>query len=547
MNRSGPREPPEKEHPIRAPAALIGLLTIAIVLPSVRPAAADEPPVSPGGRGAAPRVAVLPLAPAEAADSRYAWIPVAFEELLVWRLERAPGLTVIPARRLHLARREIQDDGAASPEWSAVAGCLGASRLIRGVVRGHSDATTVELEIAGAGDAPAAKIALGPGKFLDVLDQATIRVAEALGAPLDAAARVVVLAPPARTLTAVEELAKAVAAAYADQWDESLYHAAEAVDSDPRYRRAQGTLAVLQSRRRNVDRTAAVQRLRVLADLARENRDDRELASAEIAHGLILQAGGSLDAAYARFENALAISFEARDTYGQIEAMGRLCDLHLQRSQAAPGGAIGAEERLARTRRELAAALEWEQLVLSEWQRMGDWVGLLSSANKAGLVLEKLDEPERAAEMHRAALTAAERTGSRRQQANAWMFLGQWYAGREDWTAARDAVVKCIDLADEGSALKARMILGGIHAKLERPGDALADFQAVHDAAAKREDLPAQLACLAEIADLQRKMGETKAALRALQEAIDIAHALQSPDEPRLRARLEEWRSAEKK
>ena len=52
-----------------------------------------------------------------------------------------------------------------------------------------------------------------------------------------------------------------------------------------------------------------------------------------------------------------------------------------------------------------------------------------------------------------------------------------------------------------------------------------------------------QFRCLRGIAELKRELGEPATALEKLQEALDIAHALELAEQETLQEQLERWRN----
>ncbi|MCH8808147.1 MAG: hypothetical protein IH986_18945, partial [Planctomycetes bacterium] len=60
------------------------------------------------------------------------------------------------------------------------------------------------------------------------------------------------------------------------------------------------------------------------------------------------------------------------------------------------------------------------------------------------------------------------------------------------------------------------------------------------------DDLNNQYVCVREIASLRMQLEQREQALVALQEAIDIAHVLNLPEEAQLRERLAGWQAGGK-
>lgn len=491
-----------------------------------------------------PRVVVAGFSAPEGGDPRDAWVATALEELLAWRLRRVPALITVPTVRVQQARRELTDEDQVRPDWPAVAGLLGATRLLTGSVEGHADGVTLRLRLVPpASPEPAMQTTIGPAPLFSALDDATRWAVEQLGAaPLPADVERRVLARPGASLSAVEYYARAVAAARSDRPRDALYYAQEAIGYDVRFRPALLLLAQLESRVSRESRLNAVRRLRVVNELARLVDDAIDRAETEMMLGLLTNLAASGDAAFTRFETALALASEQGDPYGQIAAMSALGDLYM--SLAPPRTAEWTPRQVeAYQQRNLQRAVQWQLLALEELERLADHVAEAPAASKLALVYERLGEEQAALRMHERTLAAAIRTGSRRTQATAWMFLGQWHRRQKHWSEAIEATTRCLALATQNSRPAVRMALGELYSGMTppRPDDALREYERAFEECRAGTDLHAQLLCVREIARLRRELGQRERALAALREAIDLAHAMEAPEEKELREQLAEW------
>lgn len=531
----------------RRQALALSLLLLAIGPSGARaaqsaPAAPSSAPASPSAR---PRVAMVGLTCPPETDPRDAWVALGVEETLSWRLRRTPGVVTIPTARLHQARRELHDAGHPDPAWPAVVELLGGRLLITGQAAGTPDALTITLELReiGNGSAPR-RGALGPGRMFAVLDEATAWINDSLGVvPPSGDPRSLAFSAPAATPTAIEYYAKALGAARADRMADAVYYADEAIRFDPRYRPALSMLAQVGQRLSGEALATALRRMRVLSELARQNGDWVDRAEAELMQGVAVMVLTAPEPAILRFENGLRIYREHDEPYGRVSAMGYLADAHL--SWRPPLDTPLDDDGLRRFAEEkLALALDWQSRVLDELTALGDVVAQMPAMNKLALICERLGQHDRAFELHRRTIELAQRARSPRSEASAWMFLAQWHRTRKDWPDALAAARRCLELASLDSRPAVHVALAEILREMTppQPAEALQQYQAACAELEKGDDLHKQLLCLENIAELQYDLGRRDAAVAALNEAIDLAHALRLPAEAELRARLARWR-----
>lgn len=526
---------------LRGVAPLLGVLAVGWFWTG---AAAQDKPSQPG-TDARPHVAMAGFQVGEGIDARDVWLAVAIEETLAWRLRRVPALRVVPTVRIHQARRELQDEGAPEPAWSRVATALGADRLLSGRCGGSPDAVSLRLVLVELGPSPVerAQAMLPSASLFDVLDTATRWALGELGVDgLPVETEKLIFAPPCRSPSALEYYARAVPAARSGDLDNARYYVMRSLDYDTRYRPALALLAQLELQAGMVGSAPTVARLRVLGDLARVNADPHDQAVADLGQGVALQMRGAFDAAYGRYERALAISYQQGAPYGQVAAINNICDLYLTRRM--PTGVGLSKEQLERfTRQNLRRAAEWQEVGLQLLRELGDVVAEAPTAHKLALVYGRLGENELALATHRQTLAAAERYGSRRNQASAWLYIGQCHQRAGRWPEALEALNRCLALASEDLQPIARLALAATYRSMEAPDKALAEFERVYKQICDGEDLAGQLMCGRQIAELRRQLGRHEAALTALKEAIEIAHALRSPEETALREQLVQWQS----
>jgi tetratricopeptide (TPR) repeat protein len=494
-----------------------------------------------------PRLAVVGFEPAPGGDPRDAWIAVGLEELLADRLLHLPGVDVVPTLRLYQARNELTNSPTTPPAWVDVARAVGAGFLLTGRCRGPDNATALELRLVDLGRAelPAKQTEIPPGRLFVTLDRATEWTLDAceLG-DVRAAERGVIFAPPSSTTTTIEYYALALSAARAAKTRDATRYAAQALQADARFRPALAVLAQLEMQLGPSGRGSAGRRLRVLGDLARLEHDPVDQARAEIGQALLALADASFDAASTRAETALAVAYERDDLYGQLAALTVLCDSYLLREAPQTPG-LSPAARDTYSRQSLLHAAEWQSVLVDMLDIVGDLVASLPATSKLALIYERLGQSDSAFALHRRTLELADRLQSRRHQATAWLCLGQWYRDHERAAEARDALTRCLALADEDAQPPVRMILGDVYRTLTLHEEALAQFELACEQARQADDLASQFACLRAIAATRMQLGRREKAIAALQEAIDIAHVLALREESALRAELERWKNSD--
>lgn len=497
-----------------------------------------------GGAAAIEPLAVVEFKPGADLAERDTWITTAVEETLTRRLRRAPGLAVTPTARMHQARRELRERRDNPPaEWTRVLRLTGTRRWLRGTCSGSPRSLSIELELVTLGDAEktAARGVVGPGRLMEVLDQATRWTLDALGTqPLDQNAERLVFATPAKSPSALEFHAKALNAARDNDLRKASYYVGDAIGYDRAYRPALLTMArlALHSGGANLTRVDAyTQQVKTLATAAGDTFDEADF---EIIQGLILLMTGSSEPALQRFERALTLSRNHGDPFGETEALSHTAECWLSR-RPSPGEQLSDQQRADFRADNLRRAAEQQRLVLDALKRIGDVLSEVAAANKLALIYEQLDMPDEALAMHQRATAAARQTASARNQATALTFLGRFYRDQKRWKEALETTQQCLALASAEATPMVRMALAETYRGMSSPRDALKQYETAYQTLAEGTDLAAQLSCLRAIADLQMELGDRKAAVARLTEALDIAEALGIPDEQVIRNKLKKW------
>ncbi len=493
-------------------------------------------------------VVVVGFRAGEQLDARDTWIPLAVEETLAWRLRRVPALTVVPMVRTHQARQELAETPDDPPaEWARVVRLLGAQLWLKGTCAGTPDALILDLELARVDqlDRQPARIRLGPQRLFDLIDEATGWTLPRLGvARIDKTTEELIFAPPAASPSALEYYAKAVSAARSDNLRDGAHYVERAVGYDPMFCPALMLMAKIELRALPAARGQVGVHLRRVKQLAADRGDAVTEAESELTQGLLLMMARSFDPARQRFELALATSFERDDPHGQIAAMNSLCDLWL--SYQPPARVELPADALQRfNRQKLRRAAEWQALVLQALTQLGDVVAEAPAANKLALIYERLGDSERALEMHKRTVAAAQRTGSTRNEATGWLFLGQWYRQQQRWPEALEATGRCLALAKGTAKPTVRIALAETYRGMSLSQEALGQYEAAYEALANGDDLMDQFRCLHAIAELRMELGERGAAIAKLAEALDIAQVLGLAEEEGIRKQLEQWKGEE--
>ena len=533
----------------RACRARVTILLIVACAGTLAPTVAAPPAAGPAQAKRVdqrPHVVVTGFELAEGVNPRDAWLVTAVEESLGWRLLRVPALNAVPTVRVHQARQELQDDEAAPAVWPRVVSALGADLVVTGRCGGAPNALVLHLSLveAGASGKVRSEHTLPAGRLFDVLDAATRWALEQLGVgevPPDVER--LIYAPPARSPSALEYYAQAVKAGRAGDFKDAYHYVTGSLGYDSSYRPALGMLTQLEIQGGVAGRGPTASRLRALGQLARRDGDPVDQAAAELGQGILLHMSGAFEAAYLRYEASLALSYERDAIYGQLAALNSIADLYLMRR--IPDEPKLSDEQVKRfAAQNLRWGAAWQEVGLDLLTQLGDVVAEAPAANKLAQTYERLGDMDQALAMHRRSLAAAERAGARRNQASAWLRIGQLHQRGERWQEAVDALRRCLELGPQDLKPIAGLALAEAYEGMKQPTAALEQVEQVYAEISSGDDLARQLVCVRRIADLRMELGQREAAIRALEDAIDIAHALETPEVAALRKKLTDWKTA---
>jgi tetratricopeptide (TPR) repeat protein len=545
-------------------ALLASLAILACMLPAAIGTA--EAALVPPPRASAPaararqalHIAVAGFELAPGADERDTWMPVAIEEVLAWRLRRVPGLLTAPAVRVHQARRELQEEGAEPPPWPRVVEAMGPNYMLTGRCAGPPFEATLHLAIlevvpaaSDLGSRPSAssaqtrvrgEIDLPGGKMFDLLDAATRWALEQFEIrDVPQPVQEMIFGPPCRSPSALEYYARAVSAARANDLRTAYDYAARSLAYDERFRLALALIVQLEIQSGPAGQNSVGRHLREWAALARIDSDSVDRSAAELGLGAVLHMEGAFDAAYQRYENALAMAYVDDSPYGQMMAANSLADLFLSR-RLPPQPVLPEAQLRTLAEQDLRTAAAWQEIALDLAAALGDVVSEAPIANKLALTQEKLGEWEAAIAMHQHSLATAQRVGSRQSAATAWLCLAQAYQRAGKGKEALAAGQHSLEVASSGFQPMVRIVIGGSYRMLEQPEAALAEYEQAYRKLRETDDLSSQLVCVRGIADLRMKLGRRSEAIGALKEAIEVAHALAATEEEAsLRKQLADW------
>lgn len=488
-----------------------------------------------------PRLLIAGFEPGPTTDERDAWVATAFEELLTWRLRRAPSISAMPTIRGYQGRLELTGPDDPNPSWTRVAQTMGATHTLAATCTGEPAAVRAELTlrtIAGGSD-KTETIKVGPSPLFDIVDDATVAVLRKL-APAGAAIEKPARPLPTRSLTAVQCYAKALLALRQNKGAEALRSARDSVDTDARFRPALGLLAQLELKGGREERVRALRALRGILELARSDQDDIDRLNAELALSLVAQAENAGEAALVRAETALDLSSRQQDLYGRLAAVGWIADLYLaNRVTPSPETQPAKSDDPAALR----CSIAWQRYLLQCLDQVGDRVTAVPATTKLAFTCERVGDDAAALAAHQRTLALAKELGSRSHEASAWVYLAQFHRARQHWAEGLEAAQHALELAEESARPAVLIMLGSLQTGVGKPAEALETYQRAYDAVRNSDDLTRQFLCLREIAKLRREAGDLNGAVKALQDAVDLARVLELSDAEPMKTELEKWQA----
>lgn len=472
------------------------------------------------------------------------WLPGAVEELLAWRLERASAVCVVPTSRTHQARRELS---AADPQnpiaWRTITKALGARRLLTAVCNGNADELRIALELVDLESGNViAQTSVGPARLFAALDDATRWSLEQLGVTrLSEAEHQLVFAPPAESTSAIEYYVLALEHAR----EQRLRRAARAVETAISYDARCLPPLMLLAKLSLADAPTGLRLVIAALAKARESAkrlgDQRTLRDCELLHSMVSIAARSFDVARDRLERVRSEARAARMPFQELAALEQYADLVLS-IPPPTGDNVTDADRLAHRKRALREAETLQRETLALLERLRDNIARVAANNKLALIYEQLEQPKQAEKYHKAAVTAAEKTGSRRNQATAWLFLAQHYRVQKAWDQAIEANRKCLEYTDDVARPRVLITFGDLLTEAGRPDEALRAYEESRATLLKtEEDLVSLLQVCEAIADLHHNAGRPAEARTRLTQALEYATVLDPAQAQRIQKKLDTW------
>lgn len=514
-----------------------GLLLVAVAAVALGEGGRPETD-APSVRGAdRPRVAVVGFACAPDLDQRDRWMPVALESLLERGLRRAGPWVVIPGERLHLAQRDLADSGSASVSWLRIAELCGAHVHVSGTVSAVEGGYAVSLRFSRVGDPIVQDREARGCTFADLLGDGYRVSTEILCELLKSGGEIAALGEVARSPGAIEYYARSLDAFRNDRIRDAAYYARQAIEYDALFRPAALLLAELELRGAPDARSAGRMRLSRVGELARAAGDVYDQIDVNLRQALLCRVTGAFEAAAIRIEHALGSAYDLAEPYRQAAAFGHYADLHLAQTPA--GRADGAESVIVE--QQLRRAIEWHLLALDASRSLGERLGEIPLLHRIAMMHERLGMHDQALEFLESCVVLTRELSLARSQATTLLLMAQIHQHRREWGAALQNAQDCLALLKDSSAYAAHIAMASSLRELGRREEALRSFELGLEQLQQTENLADQLLCLREIAVLRRELGAHAAALDALREAIDLAHAMKATIENALSTMLEEW------
>lgn len=518
----------------------IGLWLVAIS--AAAPGWDDRPEVGEMAvRGAdRPRIAVAGFECAPDVDERDRWTSVALESLLDRGLRRAGSWVVVPVERLYQAQRDLANSGAAAASWPRVADLCGARVRVGGTVSVSGGVYAVALRFDRIGDSTGTECEIRGRAFLEVVEGAYRACTETLREILKTGEEAAPLETIARSGGAVEYYARALDAFRTDRIRDAAYYARQAIEYDALFRPAALLLAELELRGAPDARSTGRMRLNRVGELARAAGDVFDQIDVNLRQALICRVTGAFEAAEIRIEHALGAAYDLAEPYRQATAFGHYADLHLARISA--GAPDGAENAVVQ--RQLRRAIEWQRLALDACRDLRERLGEIPLLHRIAMTHERLGMYAEALEYLESCAALTREIGMPRSQATTLLLMAQVHQRRQEWDKALDAAQQCLPLLNDASASAAHIAMASSLREMDRKDEALRAFERGYESLRQSDNLADQLLCLREIAVLRRELGAHAAALEALRDAIDLAHAMKAPIENTLQTMLGEWTAA---
>lgn len=519
----------------------IGLALFAVAVSGAAALADDSREAdAPAVRGVErPRIAIVGFVATPQTDERDIWIATAVESALERALQRAGPWVVVPTERLVLGRRELENSAKPPAGWQTVAELCGAERLLTGSATFHAGKFLIELQLLDLkrADAAMASHTVERASLFDGLDLAYATATELLRPLPESSVAPASFVVPARSPSALEYHARALLAFRAADYANAAYYARQAIEYDALFRPAGRLLAEIELRGAADARSTGRLRLTRIGELARAAGDTWDSIEIQLRQALVCRTAGAWDAALIRIESGLGAAFDAADPIWQATAFEHMADLHLAQTTVA-----GDEKALAAAAvQQFRRAAAWQRLALDASMELNDRLGRIPLFQRLAMVHDRMGDYETANRLLSECADLTRGLALTRSEATTLLLIAQVCQHEKRWADAEIAARRCLPLVSAAESAAARVAIAMSCRELGKRDAALREFEAAYDALRQGDNLGDQLLCLREIAVLRRELGDQPGAIKALREAIDLAHAMKLPIESILKAQLDEW------
>lgn len=512
--------------------ALAGYAAVALALGD--DSGNDSPPVRGADR---PRVAIIGFESAPQTDERDQWVATAAECALERSLNRGGAVVVIPTDRLYQARLEVTESIDPPPPWRNIAVMCGAQRVVSSVVAVTPQSYGLTLSVASVdGENQAIEKRVEARTFFEMLEGANTELAAIFKSHGGSTTNPTAASSPARTPSALEYHARALLAYRAGNISDAAYYARQAIEYDALFRPAGLLLADIELRGAPDARSTGRMRLNRIADLARAADDPIDQIDAGLRQALICRTTGALDAASIRIESSLGIAYDVADPIRQQIAFGYFADLHIANSQI-PGAA--ENDKLAEG--ELRRAAEWQTLAVNATRCLNDKIGRIPLLHRLAMLYDRLGDYDEAVRLLEECAAIGRDLKLPHSEATTLLLISQVQQHQKHWVDAERVARQALPLVSKDDSAAVHIAIAVSCRELARKDEALREFESALESLQRTDDLSDQLLCLREIAVLRNELGAKAGAVKALHDAIDLAHAMNSPIEAKLKAMLIEW------
>jgi tetratricopeptide (TPR) repeat protein len=455
------------------------------------------------------------------------WVALAVSECLRERLRRSTLTTAVSEMRTAgVLSRWSGTAGPTVEEAVRTAAFLGADFAVTAQV-GKAEggyAGQIQLHPAKAGAQAASKPLQGRSVRV-LLDAATRAVLDMSGVQPTDAQRQRIAAIPHGSDSAIEYYAKAIRALRAGKPTDSLHYISESIQYDNSFSPSIKLLGQMNFAARNDRETLAIYERLLRQAKVEENPVDEIFAMTQI--GIAHQRRSELDVA---------------EKYYQV-ALQKAAQIGLSDQETLVLGAL-ASLRVDQKKRDEAMALLRQRLAMLEAQ--GDRLALGPACMTLALVHSAKNEIPQALDLLKRAAQYADEVGLPSDKATALFQIGEIYKEQGRFDEALQAYDQSLKFSDELEAGSACRQIAEIYEKQGKFDEALAMLRKAEAVLSKRKAYVQQSNCLARIARLLVKQGNSAKGVETMAEAVEILRDLKHPDLATYEKELTEMRAQAK-